>query len=149
MICVLAAMASFACIAGKGIVVNVNFDRLSGLEKDDRVLFENNTAGRVQSVHYNADGTYTVQVMIEEGFVSAATEYAQFQVIEDPDRHGRKGIEMRLSRKGGAPLANQLVYASHAGFHEHDDDGRHVEACRTRFLDAMIEILLSPPLGLS
>ncbi len=111
MFCSMAAVALLACSTGTGIVVNVNFDRLSGLEKDDRVLFENNTAGHVQSVHYNADGTYTVKVAIDEGFVSAATEYSQFQVMEDPDRQGRKSIQLILTRKGGAQLADGATVA--------------------------------------
>ena len=32
----------------------------------------------------------------------------------------------------GAPVADQLVYASHAGFHSHDDSGAHREAIQTR-----------------
>ena len=32
----------------------------------------------------------------------------------------------------GKPVPDQLVYASHAGFHEHDDDGQHIEAVQTR-----------------
>ena len=32
----------------------------------------------------------------------------------------------------GEPLKNQLVYASYAGFHQHGDDGQHVEAVKTR-----------------
>lgn len=104
--CAVAVAAILACSTGKGIVVNVSFDRLSGLEKDDRVLFENNTAGRVQSVNYNPDGTYTVQVAIDQGFVSAATEYSTFQVVEDPDRQGHKSIRVSLSRQGGALLAD-------------------------------------------
>lgn len=32
----------------------------------------------------------------------------------------------------GQPVNNQLVYASYAGFHEHDDQGQHVEAVQTR-----------------
>lgn len=32
----------------------------------------------------------------------------------------------------GEPLPNQLVYASYLGFHEHDDDGQHVEAVQAR-----------------
>jgi len=33
---------------------------------------------------------------------------------------------------GGAPLASQLVYASHASHHAHDDSGGHVESFRGR-----------------
>lgn len=32
----------------------------------------------------------------------------------------------------GQPVKNQLVYASYVGFHQHGDDGQHVEACKTR-----------------
>ncbi|MEJ2156567.1 MAG: hypothetical protein P8X96_14605 [Desulfobacteraceae bacterium] len=100
-----------ACSLGGGIVVNVNFEHLSGLEKDDRVLFDDNVAGHVQSVQYHSDGTYTVQVFIDKGFVSAATEYAQFQVVDDPDRQGRKGVQIRLTRQGGTPLADGATVA--------------------------------------
>lgn len=104
-VCAVLVAALLACSSG-GIVVHVNFDHLSGLEKDDRVLFENNAAGHVEAVRYNADGTYTVQVAIDEGFVSAVTEFSQFRVIDDPDRQGHKGIRMQLTRLGGAPLAD-------------------------------------------
>ncbi len=36
----------------------------------------------------------------------------------------------------GAPVADQLVYASHAGFHGHDGDGGHSEAASTRTDDS-------------
>jgi uncharacterized GH25 family protein len=32
----------------------------------------------------------------------------------------------------GKPLANQLVYASHGGFHGHAEDGSHLESVKTR-----------------
>jgi len=32
----------------------------------------------------------------------------------------------------GKALRNQLVYASHEGYHGHDDQGRHIEAVQTR-----------------
>jgi uncharacterized GH25 family protein len=34
--------------------------------------------------------------------------------------------------KGGKPLANELVYASHAGHHGHAEDGTHIELVKTR-----------------
>ena len=34
--------------------------------------------------------------------------------------------------KNGKPLANELVYASHAGYHGHAEDGAHLEAVKTR-----------------
>jgi hypothetical protein len=102
----LVTLVLVACSSDGGIVVNVNFQQLSGLEKNDPVLFENNVAGHVRSVQYHSDGTYTAQVVIDEGFVAAATEYAQFQVVDDPARQGRRGIQIRLTQQGGAPLAD-------------------------------------------
>ncbi len=37
-----------------------------------------------------------------------------------------------LVLRDGEPVVNQLVYASHAGFHGHSEDGSHVEAVKTR-----------------
>ena len=37
-----------------------------------------------------------------------------------------------LVLRNGKPVANQLVYASHAGYHGHDDTGAHIEAVTTR-----------------
>ncbi len=34
--------------------------------------------------------------------------------------------------RAGEPLEGQLVYASHEGFHGHDDSGAHIEAVKTR-----------------
>ena len=102
----LVTLVLVGCSSDRGIVVNVNFEQLSGLEKNDPVLFESNVAGHVRSVQYHSDGTYTAQVAIDEGFVAAATEYAQFQVVDDPENQGRKGIQIRLTQQGGAPLAD-------------------------------------------
>ena len=48
-----------------------------------------------------------------------------------------------LVLRDGQPVANQLVYASYAGYHGHDEGGGHVEAVQTRTDDegvARIEI---------
>ena len=37
-----------------------------------------------------------------------------------------------LVLRDGNPVAHQLVYASHAGYHGHDDAGAHIEAVKTR-----------------
>ncbi len=37
-----------------------------------------------------------------------------------------------LVLRDGEPVVNQLVYASHAGFHGHSEDGSHAEAVKTR-----------------
>lgn len=104
MIFTLAAVVLVACSTSSDFLVNISFKDLSGLEKDDRVLFENNAAGRVKSVRFNEDGSYTVQVEIDEGFIMAATEYTQFSVADDPERQGHKSVRIQLNRQGGTPL---------------------------------------------
>ncbi len=88
------------------IRINVTFEHLSGLAIGDRILFEQNVAGRVQSIQYSQDGIYTVGLQINEGFTSTATEYTQFYLTDDSSRDGHKAIEVRLTRQGGTPLAD-------------------------------------------
>lgn len=46
----------------------------------------------------------------------------------------------------GEPLAGQLVYASHEGYHSHEDDGTHQEAVRTRTDDdGVVRVEISQP----
>jgi hypothetical protein len=58
------------------------------------------------AVNLNQDGSYTVQLEIEKGFVNAATEYSRFSVSDDPQQQGRKCIRIELSQEGGALLAD-------------------------------------------
>ena len=45
----------------------------------------------------------------------------------------KKGDELGFQvLKDGKPVVNQLVYASYAGFHEHADEGSHVETATMR-----------------
>jgi paraquat-inducible protein B len=103
-------IALTAC-RSQGIQVNVTFDSLSGLAKDDPVLFEGNHAGRVEAVQYNPDGHYTVRVLIDKGFVNTATEYSQFSVVDDPARDSHEAIRIQLSQQGGKPLPSGATVA--------------------------------------
>ena len=105
MIFVLFAIFTIAC-RSNAILIHVTFEELSGLEKSDRVLFQENPAGHVDDIHFNQDGSYTVLLKIEKGFSNAATEYSQFYLIDDPAHKGRKGIKIQLDQEGGTPLAS-------------------------------------------
>ena len=99
-----------ACVA-QDIRLDVTFDRIAGLAKGDRVLFEDNAIGGVQTVQYNADGRYTVSVLIEKDFAHAVTQYSQFGIIDDPASPGRRAVCVSLSRQGGTPLKSGTVVA--------------------------------------
>lgn len=90
----------------QAIQINVHFDHLSGLVPGDRVLFENNTAGLVDSIHFNKNGTYEVHLRIDEGFIDAATEHTRFKIVNDTAHSGHKAVAMVLSRPGGTPLSD-------------------------------------------
>ena len=86
--------------------INVRFGNLSGLAKSDRVLFENNQAGVVETIHYNKDGTYEVRLLIDKGFGNALTEYSSFGLVDDDGRPGHRAVEIYLAHPGGKPLAD-------------------------------------------
>jgi ABC-type transporter Mla subunit MlaD len=105
MMILLVAALLMACRSNT-ININVTFENLSGLQKNDRVLFQGNRAGYVKQVHFNSDGRYTVRIEIEKGFSNAVTEYSQFALIDDPMHDGHKGIQIQLGRGGGTPLTS-------------------------------------------
>jgi paraquat-inducible protein B len=89
--------------------IKIHFNRLSGLAPGDRVLFKDNAAGAVDSIHYNKDGSYEVRLHVNEGYSHAATEHTRFRIVEDTDRSGHQAVDMMLSQQGGAPLSNGAV----------------------------------------
>lgn len=96
------------------VKINVTFERLSGLQKNDPVMFQGSSAGHVEEIRFNSDGSYTVLVEIEKGFSNAVTEYSQFSLIDDPMHDGHKGIRIQLERGGGTPLASGTTVAGMA-----------------------------------
>lgn len=101
----LIGLGAQACQSGAHHI-HASYERLYGVAVEDRVLFEQNVAGRVTEVQYTLEGTYTVTLEINKGFVNAITEYSQLHIIDDPNRDGRKAIEIRLNRPDGKVLAN-------------------------------------------
>lgn len=105
----LIALALFpgACQFGD-IDIAVSFDRVSGLARGDRVLFQGNPAGSVTDVVYQSDNTYEVTLAVDKGYSHALTEYSQFYLVSDPtqNRSDRKAVEIRLSKPGGKTLAD-------------------------------------------
>jgi DNA-binding transcriptional ArsR family regulator len=94
-----------------GIRINIIFDHLSGLSSKDRVIFEENAVGSVESIKYNADGKYTVQVKIDKNFENAVTQYTHFRIIADPTLADHKAIMVVLAQHGGTPLKSGVTVA--------------------------------------
>jgi paraquat-inducible protein B len=103
-----------AC-GSRDIRINVTFDHLSGLTRQDRVFFEGNAIGDVQDVTYNQDGSYTVQVRIEKGFENAVTQYSHFRIVADPKSSDHKAVMVVLEQSGGTPLKSGVTIAGDTG----------------------------------
>ena len=61
--------------------LTIKFDQIYGLIRGDRVIYELNHIGNVESVYYESDGIYNVSVKIKNNFVNAVTEYSKFFII--------------------------------------------------------------------
>jgi paraquat-inducible protein B len=99
----------------RDVRINITFARLSGLVRQDRVLFEDNPIGEVLDIKYNPDGIYTVQVRIEKGFENAVTQYSHFRIVADPKLSDHKAVEVVLEQTGGTPLENGVTVSGESG----------------------------------
>ena len=86
----LAVLLLVACEPDK-INIDIKFSRLPGLAEGDRVLFEGNPAGKVESITYRQDGTYRVGIEVDGGYEKALTEHSRFYTAADPVRHRQQG----------------------------------------------------------
>ncbi|MBW1742031.1 MAG: hypothetical protein JRJ47_01185 [Deltaproteobacteria bacterium] len=89
--------------------IKVRYDKIHGLEKGNRVVFEENQIGAVTGVSYTADGDYLADVAIKKSFANAATEDSKFFIIDDSKNEGKKAIEVTQTKTGGAPLKNGAI----------------------------------------
>jgi paraquat-inducible protein B len=95
--------------AAKDLRLKIRYNQIYGLDENSRVLLDQNQIGDVTRVFYDKDGRYIVQVKINENFTNAATEHSRFLIINDPQREGKKAIEVIQIRKNGEPLENGSV----------------------------------------
>ncbi len=89
--------------------LKIRFDKIQGLQKDDRVIFEQNQIGTVADVFFSNEGFYTVDILIKKNFANAATEHSKFFIISDPQNKGKKAIEMIQTKRDGSSLKNNTI----------------------------------------
>jgi hypothetical protein len=108
--------------------VKIKFDQIYGLQKGDRVIFQQNHIGNVTEVFYSKEGYYTIGIVINKDFVDAATEHSRFFIISinkdfvdaatehsrffiisDPRDTDKMAVEITQARKDGSPLKNNSV----------------------------------------
>ncbi len=107
------ALLLWGCV-NQPLDLSIRYRKILGLEKGDRVLFQENHIGDVTGVTYTKDGDYRVSVSIGADFKNAATEHSAFHLVNDPVKDNGKAVEIILARQGGTPLENGTVVAGTA-----------------------------------
>jgi hypothetical protein len=87
----------------------VRYQDVSGLRKDDRVLFEERHIGNVTDIKYTSQEDYLVEVSIRREFANEATEYSRFYIGLDPKQRGRQCVHMVRVNNGGAPIEEDSI----------------------------------------
>ena len=100
--------AAFGC-KENALHLKIRYDQIQGLQKGDRVIFENHHIGSVKDVAYSKQGFYMVDIVIEKNFSYAATELSRFLIITDPQNVEKKAVEIIQTGKGGTPLRNNSI----------------------------------------
>lgn len=86
--------------------LRIKYDQIQGIEKGNRVLFDQKQIGRVTEVSYKKEGYYLVDVEIANEFADDLTEYSKFFITADKENAGKMAVEMTLDRRGGTVLAD-------------------------------------------
>lgn len=89
--------------------IKIRYDQIEGLEKGDRVVFEDNHIGAVTDVSYTKDGDYLAEIGIKKSFANAATEDSEFFIVDDSEEEGKKAIEVIQTKTGGTPLKDGAI----------------------------------------
>ena len=89
-----------------GFNLKVRYDHIQGLNEGDRVIFEQNHIGQVAGIFYSQEGYYLVDVVIRKDFASAATNNSKFFITRDPEKEGKKAVEIVQSPRGGTLLTD-------------------------------------------
>lgn len=89
----------------------IRYQEISGLRKDDRVLFEERQIGNVNDVKYTSQGDYLADVSINKEFANDITEHSRFYISLDSMERGRQAVHMVRIKDGGAPLQKSAIVA--------------------------------------
>jgi NTP pyrophosphatase (non-canonical NTP hydrolase) len=99
------AVCLWGCVENE-LKFSIRFHQINGLEKGDRVLFDNNHIGTVTKVFYSETGNYLVDVAIKKDFKNAATNNANFFIVDDPQKSPGKAINIT-----GLPSGGEIILA--------------------------------------
>jgi hypothetical protein len=84
--------------------LTVLYDYAQDLQPDDRVLWQEQKIGKVQSITRNPKGRTAVRLQIKRDFQQMVTANSRFLIRDDEQRKGHQSVEMILLAEGGNPL---------------------------------------------
>ncbi len=93
---------ALACMGTFGLTVL--YDYAQDLQPDDRVLWEQQTIGKVQSITRNSNGRLAVRLQINRDFRPLVTDQSRFLIRADEQRKGHQCVEMIQLAAGGNPI---------------------------------------------
>ena len=76
--------------------LTVLYDYAQDLQPDDRVLWKEQTIGKVQSITRNPEGRIAVRLQIKRDFQQMVTDNSRFLILDDEQRKGHQSVEMIL-----------------------------------------------------
>jgi len=88
------------------VQLTIKYSQIQGLQKGNRVLFDQKQIGWVTDVSREKGGEYLVDVVIANEFADILTEHSKFFITADKENTGKMAVEMTLDRKGGTVLAD-------------------------------------------
>lgn len=91
-----------ACAGGHKLTVIWNHTQ--DLKPDDRVLWQEQTIGKVQSVTRNPQGHVAVGLRIKRDYTQMVTDQSRFLIQADPQRQGQRSVSMVHLTEDGKPL---------------------------------------------
>jgi ABC-type transporter Mla subunit MlaD len=92
----------FACVGS--FKLTVFYDHTQDLKTNDRVMWQEQTIGKVQSVTRNPQDRFAVELRIKRDFSQMATDQSRFLIRADPQRQGQQSVQMIQLTEGGKPL---------------------------------------------
>lgn len=105
----LAALAVLAACSERPLKIQLRYDQIFGLTKEDGVFFERNRVGQVENVSYRATGDYLVVITIIPEFMNAATEQSQFYIGTEPGNGQNRAVIITQEQLGGKILQEGTV----------------------------------------
>ncbi len=87
----------------------VQFNEIHSLKAGDRILFQNQSIGKVSKISRTDQGHYLVKLDIEADQKKQLTVYSIFYIDKDPEHPNREAVFTEQTKPDGTPLTDNSV----------------------------------------